>query len=299
VTFTTSIDNTFDTALCFSDPTDITFRYTGCPCGALYSITNATYDLETGTSEFQYSCWEPTESNWTLDVDEHFFCQDYDASLIQYDSSKQVSWIATPADNTSLILGSGTVSEGELYSISSGDVNVPLPEWLHITFYVLDANNEMVTVQSNHIPTDFCTGDPYYHTGFPQTQVVAVQDLNAGSINLQDTVQDALWLTVAIDATNSPSPVRIDEFNIIANTFGNPLNLTDTVRGIALSNAVAAVATEGVAPTTHELVVGPMPIDLYWRTRYSFFGTVLASNMNDPSKICNGWDYSETIGGVF
>jgi hypothetical protein len=47
-----------------------------------------------------------------------------------------------------------------------------------------------------------------------------------------------------------------------------------------------------------EVMVGPFTIDLAWRTRYTFFTTIIASVREDNEALCNGFDFNEYIVGL-
>ena len=46
------------------------------------------------------------------------------------------------------------------------------------------------------------------------------------------------------------------------------------------------------------IMVGPMTVDMYWRTRYTFFGTIVATQTNNDNVQCNGFDFHEHIIGL-
>jgi hypothetical protein len=228
------------------------------------------------------------------------------------------------------VLGSGNVSIGEEYTIAmdddDGDSSV-LPPLINLTFY--DSQQTQRMVQTNIFPTDLCTGMHYapYSEGLPHTHVVEVRDF-LGTTDLRNTLrEESFYLHILINASSSPVPVRLEDLNIISNIFGSSINMTDAVNGIVLvGNQQQQQEREEQQPTmftrtsigkslmghsmesrsspaaalssTMDLVTGPLTIDLYWKIRYTLFGTLVGSNADDRTKSCNGFDFVESILGM-
>mmetsp|Transcript_24853 Transcript_24853/g.40653 ORF Transcript_24853/g.40653 Transcript_24853/m.40653 type:complete len:482 (+) Transcript_24853:181-1626(+) len=321
---------------CYFDLNRITFLYTGCPCFSSYSVdhSNSTFDQALGKSDIHYGCWMPHSFNES-DIPSGIVCQDYEieGSIEDDQTIQPVSWMAVDRDDASKLVGSGDLTFLQEYSIASVDPSTPLPEWVNLTFFGLDKDNNTVALQTTTFPTDFCVGfpDPWYHHGWPHMHVVEVQDLNYGNISLRDTARESLWINVTVDATDSAVPVQLKEMTMISNMFGDFLNMTEDVNGVILigSSTTGGITTtkmttatktaiksrdrihesfrrdsKRVAPRTSfgsskmEMAIGPITLDLYWRTRYTFFGTVIGNNANDPTKLCNGFAFVEYITGM-
>ncbi|KAG7339684.1 hypothetical protein IV203_025272 [Nitzschia inconspicua] len=308
---------------CHSELSSMTFLYTGCPCGSRYSIDyeNSAWNNATGQTLLAYECWQPASLSNTSDVPPEITCQDYSLPTLN-NRDEAVKWVITSFDDPTVVVGSGVVSVGQEYTVSSGDPGTPLPPFLTLTFYDQVGN----MLQSTNFPSDYCPGypDPWYREGYSQTHIVQVQNVTSGTISTRDTLKEALWLKITVDASQSPVPVRLQELNVIANINTEPINLTDTVNGVELSGngddewimmtRDSDTRSTGVRSRIHSLfhsryeriqrsetmtmMVGPMTIDMYWRTKYSFFGTIVATQSNNDAVQCNGFDIAEYIEGL-
>jgi hypothetical protein len=151
---------------------------------------------------------------------------------------------------------------------------------------------------------------------------VEVQDLISGIISTRDTVKEALWVRLTVDASESPVPVKLQTLELLTNMYDEPINLTDAVDGVELNgnDESATVTREGNTRSsrgrtsidslnhsrqelngdtkTMTVMVGPMTIDTYWRNGYTFFATVVAEQSNNNSVGCNGFDFQEHIFGL-
>lgn len=316
---------------CHSELTSITFLYTGCPCGTWYTIDygKSSWSNETGQTSLAYECWEPDFLANSSEVPSEITCQDnslptLDGVDIQYkQASSAFRWVATAANDPAMVISSGSVSVGQEYTIESGDPNTPLPDFLTLTFF----DQEDAVLQASTFPSSFCPGypDPWYRHGYSQLQFVQVDDMTAGVVSVQDTLKEALWVKVTVDASRSPVPVRLEELSLIANINSEPINLTGTVRGVELNeqggggewtmvtregNNRSAARRSSIysyirsrqepvgGSNTMTLMLGPMTMDMYWQTRYTFFGTIVATQANNEAIQCNGWDLAEYIGGL-
>jgi hypothetical protein len=308
---------------CYSELTEMTFRYTGCPCGSWHGIdyNNSTWTNATGQTSLVYECWKPTFDYNASDIPSEITCQDHtdptlEAVDVEYNQGTSVQWVATVGDTTE-VLGSGTVSVGQEYTIASSESSIVLPTIITMTFYDQDGH----ILQSTTFPTAYCPGYPdiWYRHGYSHMHVIGVQDLSSGTISTRDTVKKALWARVTVDASQSPVPVRLEELNLVANVNSGNINLTDAVNGVELG-AWATVTKEGntrnsrgrtsIHTLNHSrqeanggsksiaMMVGPMTIDMYWTTRYTFFGTIIARQSNNDNVECNGWDFQEHIAGL-
>ncbi|KAL3924983.1 MAG: hypothetical protein SGILL_000707 [Bacillariaceae sp.] len=321
---------------CHTELTEMTFIYTGCACGRWYTIDygNTSWSNGTGHSTLVYECWEPdfvfNESEIPADV----LCEDYttllDESLgadpsieyFQAEVDTEVHWIATNAGDETQILAEGIVAVGDEYTISSGDPSLPLPDFVNLTFFLYDLEGEMVPLQTNVLPSAFCPGypDPWYRHGYANTHILEVENAASGKTSTRGSVQDdALWIRLTIDASESPVPVRLDELNLVTNMNEDLINLTDAVYDVELDGGwtsmqsytrLSANGRSSLHASTHlrplmgdddstmEIIVGPFTVDLYWRTRYTFFSTIIASLLNDQEALCNGFDFQEFIAGM-
>jgi hypothetical protein len=310
--------------ICFSELTSMTFRYTGCPCGTWYSIDyeSSTWSNATGQTSLVYDCWNPTFTHNKSDIPSEITCEDQtgltlDAADVEYNQGTAVQWVATAADDATNVVGSGTVSVGQEYTIASGDANIELPAFITVTFY--DQNSNIL--QSTTFPSAYCPGYPdiWYRHGYSQMHIVGGQDLTSGTISTRDTVKEVLWARVTVDASQSPVPVRLQELSLVANVNADAINLTDAVNGVELNGNGEWVtvtrddntrSSSGRATLNHSrqqlngepeimtMMVGPMTIDMYWTTRYTIFGTFIATQSNNNDVVCNGWDFQEQIAGL-
>lgn len=315
---------------CHSELSSMTFLYTGCPCGSWYTIDygNSTWNNSTGQTSLVYECWEPDFLSNSSDLPAEITCQDHTPSLpsfngvdVQYNQDDSVQWIATDASDPTAVVGSGFVSLGQEYTIASSDPNTPLPSFLTLTFYDQDAN----VLQTTTFPSAYCPGypDTWYRHGYSHMHIVEVEDLSSGIVSTRDTKQEALWLRVTVDASQSPNSVVLKELNVIANINAAAINLTDVVYGVELNgqgdewtmvtregNTRSATGRNSIYSLLHSrqepqggakamtMMVGPMTMDMYWRTRYTFFGTIVAEQANNSNVQCNGFDFYEYIGGL-
>jgi hypothetical protein len=296
----------------------MTFLYTGCSCGRWYTIDYSKsnfppFDADglrtAGRSDLVYECWEP---GWLHDNDTvgilppEFVCEDLANSS---STNPLVHWVVTDLLDATTIISSGVVSVGEEYTVSSAEFPI-LPEWINLTFYELDGNDRRV-LQTNVFPTSVCVGthDPRYSRGWPHTHIVEVQDLY-GVSDLRHTVKnESYYVNITVNASSSNVNVRLDELSMISNISPTAINMTGAVHGVVLAGGHGHVTTHAgtsisvqkrrsFSLSTMELVMGPLTVDLYWRTRYTVFGTVTASDANDPSRQCNGYDFGENIFGM-
>ncbi|KAL3912226.1 MAG: hypothetical protein SGILL_006967, partial [Bacillariaceae sp.] len=318
---------------CHTDLSEMTFTYTGCACGSWYTIDyeNSAWANGTGHSEVVYECWEPDFNYNETNIPTEILCQDtttlsndgveesLDSPSIEYFHADEVHWIAADAADPSNILGEGITTKGERYSISSGDPAVRLPNFVNVTFYLIDLEGDTVTLQTNVFPSAFCPGyaDTWYRHGYANMHITSGLRTTGDLISKEDTLrEDALWVKLVVDASESPVPVRLDEFNLISNIYPSLINLTDAVYDVELGGmeTMEMSRTSGgrtsIHSTTHlrqsptgtsdtmEVIVGPFTIDLYWRTRYTFFATIIASILEDNEALCNGFDFHEYIAGL-
>jgi hypothetical protein len=253
-------------------------------------------------------------------------CQDHkdptlDAVDVEYIQGAAVQWVARATDNANNIVGSGTVSVGQEYTITSSDPNMVLPAFITMTFYDQDNN----ILQSTTFPSGYCLGYQNtidYRSAYSQIHIVEVQDLISGIISTRDTVKEALWVRLTVDASESPVPVKLQTLELLTNMYDEPINLTDAVDGVELNGngESATVTREGNTRSsrgrtsidslnhsrqelngdtkTMTVMVGPMTIDTYWRNGYTFFATVVAEQSNNNSVGCNGFDFQEHIFGL-
>jgi hypothetical protein len=316
-----------DVPVCYSELTSMTFRSTGCLCGTWYSIDyeNSNWSNATGQTSLVYDCWKPTFGYNTSGIPSEITCQDYtdpslDAVNAGYDQGIAIQWVATAADDATNVLGSGTVSRGQEYTIASSEPNMALPAFISMTFYDQDGN----ILQSTTFPSAYCPGYPdiWYRHGYSQVHIVEVQDLTSEIISTRDSVKEALWARVTVDASKSPVPLRLQELSLVSNINAEAINLTDAVAGVELNGngEWATVTREGNTrgssgrtsiqtmnhsrqeinggPVSVTMMAGPMTIDLYWTTRYTFFGTIIAKQSNNDNVVCNGWNLQEHITGL-
>ncbi len=280
-----------------------------------------------------YECWKPDFKFNQSEIPSEIKCQDHfileqDTEVIQYNlaASDEVQWIATAYNDTKNVLGSGTVSPGQEYSISSNDPSKPLPTFVNLTFFVYDGDNQdkKIVLQSTTFPSEFCSGypDPWYRHGYSHTQILEVQDSMTGkTISTRGSLQDSLWIKVTVDASQSPVPVRLEEMNLVTNMNVNNFNLTGDIYGVVLNGSNTSLSTpttimsrtglrgrkkihsfihtrNEMRPMTKELMVGPMALDLYWKTRYTFFTTIIATRLDNAGISCNGFVVHEHIAGL-
>jgi hypothetical protein len=271
-----------------------------------------------------YECWEPDFVYNATDIPTEILCQDITTlgvgnPSIEYSQASEVYWIASNAVDPSDVLGEGITSVGQDYTISTGDSTVSLPDFINITFYFINSEGDAVTLQTNVFPSAFCPGypDDWYRLGYANMNIYKVQSITAGTISTAGTLrEDALWVKLTVDASASPVPVRLDEFNLLTNIYPELINLTDAVYDEELNGMTTKTSTRSsgsrtsIHSTTHlrrspaggdntmEVMVGPFTIDLAWRTRYTFFTTIIASVREDNEALCNGFDFNEYIVGL-
>jgi hypothetical protein len=212
-----------------------------------------------------------------------------------------------------------------------------LPPLINLTFYDSQQTQNMLQTNAFPTGLCTGMHYAPYSEGLPHTNVVEVKD-SLGTSDLRNTLrEESFYLNISIDASSSPVPVRLEGLNIISNIYGSSINMTDAVNGIVLvgnqqqqqqeeeepkqqqqqqeeeptmftrtsigkslmGHSMESRSSPAVASSsTMDLVMGPLTIDLYWRMRYTLFGTLLGSNADDPTKSCNGFDFAEIILGM-